>query len=695
MATLQVLRTTYSDVARIRYADIPAADNTALVALANSVDTATLTLSQARAQVAAMVYNTTSVASLSYYFFVGVTPSTGGFDYLVSPTGGNSTNLNSSYYAAFSAENRYINFAVALGKGGAGAARFSAAYGGLDLAAATAKAYAEIFGFAPEAGKVDQLLTAVVPNGSGGTFTRADYFAAYGQDGTNGQGTKAAMVGWLLAEAAKSGIGVYAAANQAFLADLAADGEAAYNVDLLGVYGAQPVYPVGASITPAIDQSVSLGATAPELRATTGSDTITGVDSNAAQIISTGDGHDRITFTGGFAGYIDAGAGNDVINVAVLAASTPVQGGQPNGTISAGAGNDTITVGRMADGAVIDGGAGDDTATIAFNTDSVLNPRISNVEHVVITNATITFGGIPATGWTGLKDITVNSAATVTDIADGVSFELNNVSSGAVVANYHTDLVISGMSSTVVGAKSVEVRLAGVSNGGATPTTLAVGNDDGALILNVQSNSALSSITGGSSVIIKGVGRLTAGFSTFNLDASASAGVDITHIGSATVNNATVAVLSSGNDSVAADLRGQANSTYTLGAGADVFSLYQDGFAAPRFFNVTLDGGKVTTMAVITDFVKSVDTVNLGAVVPALVTNLTPGAATTVEQALANVSLQLAANGTAVFSYNGDTYIYHQDATVGLNTGDGLIKLVGVTNVSTGAGAAVADVHFG
>ena len=41
----------------------------------------------------------------------------------------------------------------------------------------------------------------------------------------------------------------------------------------------------------------------------------------------------------------------------------------------------------------------------------------------------------------------------------------------------------------------------------------------------------------------------------------------------------------------------------------------------------------------------------------------------------------MVANGTGVFEYNGDTYIYHQDATVGVNTGDGLIKLTGVVGL--------------
>ena len=83
----------------------------------------------------------------------------------------------------------------------------------------------EIFGAEPTDAKVAALL-------SGG---RDLYFASYGGDGLDGIGTKAAMVGWLLAESEKANLGLYARANAAFLTDLA-DG-AAYNVDLIGVYG--------------------------------------------------------------------------------------------------------------------------------------------------------------------------------------------------------------------------------------------------------------------------------------------------------------------------------------------------------------------------------------------------------------------------------------------------------------------------
>ena len=193
--------------------------------LADRVASGTLTIAQATAELIKAADATTSVATLAYQFFTGKIPSAGGIDYLVSPSGPNPNNLNAAYYQSFNLENRYINFAVNLGKEGEGKAQFSAAYGGLTLTQATQKAYDEIFGLTPSDAKVAALL-------SGG---RDLYFEAYGRDGVNGIGTKAAMVGWLMAEAEKADVGMYARANAAFLTDLA-DG-AAFAVDLIGTYG--------------------------------------------------------------------------------------------------------------------------------------------------------------------------------------------------------------------------------------------------------------------------------------------------------------------------------------------------------------------------------------------------------------------------------------------------------------------------
>lgn len=723
MATLQVLETAYIDVSRVTLSNIPAPDLAKLQTLAGQVDAATLSLTDARAEIGKMVIASTSVANLSYAFFTGATPKMSGFDYLVSPTGGNANNLNSAYYTSFNAENRYINFSVNLGKAGEGAAKFQVAYGALDLTAATTKAYTEIFGFAPAAGKIDAILSDQVPNGQGGTYTRAEYFAFYGRDGLNGQGTKAAMVGWLLNEAAKADLGVYAKANDAFLADLAADGQASFNVDLLGVYGQQPTFASGATIAVTSSQSVAPDAVTASLRSTADNDTVTGTDSNASQSILTAGGHDVITFSGAVGGYVDGGDGNDTITVAQLNAAVDVLGGAPNGKISGGAGNDLITVGKMINGAIVDGGAGNDTLVMGADTDLFDKTKITNVEHLLLNNFKLSFT-LPSTGVTtlvpldvggyaGLQDITLKSSNSVriTNIADGVALKMDGVSGATLSAAYHTDLVINGMSSVQVGAKGAHAYLNGVTSNNGVASNLYVTGNDGPLTLHVQSDSVLGTInsqtaTGGiGAIVVTGTGRLTAGFvsnvtgadyTTYSLDASGSGGVDITGIGvDASDSRPVNVVLSSYNDSVAADLRGQGVSVYTLGAGADVFKLYQDGFAAPRFSNLGVENNKVTTYSTITDFAKGVDHVNLGVEIPSVITGLSAGSATTLEQALINVSGQVAANATGVFEYNGDTYIYHQDATVAVNAGDGLIRLVGVTGLSVGTGASVADIHYG
>jgi serralysin len=153
---------------------------------------------------------------------------------LVSPTGPNANNLNSPYYQDFNIDNRYINFAVNLGKNGAAAASFQAHYGSLDLTDAVSQAYATIFGTTPTAAKVAALIDATLTI-NGVTETRADYFAYYGGDGPNGIGTKAAAVGWLLAEAVKADVGDYAHSNDAYLTAIA-HGSAQFGADIIGQF---------------------------------------------------------------------------------------------------------------------------------------------------------------------------------------------------------------------------------------------------------------------------------------------------------------------------------------------------------------------------------------------------------------------------------------------------------------------------
>ena len=187
--------------------------------------------------------STLSVATFTYQFFTGRTPSSAGYDYLTN-SASNPNDLGDAYYSGLNIENRFINFAVNLGAQGEGRAAFSSAYGSLSLADTVTRAYSAIFGAAPVAGRVDAILTADV----GGGLTRAGYFAQLGGDGANGLATKAASVGFLLVEALKAGAGPYATANANFLADLLPDGSAVFNTDLLSSY-ARPVtttgFPIG------------------------------------------------------------------------------------------------------------------------------------------------------------------------------------------------------------------------------------------------------------------------------------------------------------------------------------------------------------------------------------------------------------------------------------------------------------------
>lgn len=190
------------------------------------------------AQVLKAADATSAVAALSYQFFTGKTPTTAGMDYLLAPDGPNPNNLNSAYYSGFETVNRYINFAMNLGQAGEAATAFSASYGGLDLFDATRKAYGTIFGATPSDDKLHNLLdTSVTLNGL--TMTRGEYFAYYAQDAIDGQGTKAAMVGWLLAAAQVEDVGVYAKSSNAFFAEQASHN--VYGVDLIGSY-ARPEY---------------------------------------------------------------------------------------------------------------------------------------------------------------------------------------------------------------------------------------------------------------------------------------------------------------------------------------------------------------------------------------------------------------------------------------------------------------------
>ena len=272
-ASLTTLQTAFANILRINPSSsdalkttIALTDGTAvanpiftqaqgLATLAGQVDAGLMTLTRAVSIIGHYADATTSVASLTYQFFTGKTPSSAGLDFLVySAT--NANDLNDPYYAKFNLENRYINFAVNLGKLGEGSAAFQAGYGSLTLNDAVKKAYTEIFGAAPTDQKVADILSS----------DRVAYLAGFGLDGNNGLGTKAAAVGFLMAEAVKADLGPYALANDKFMADLA-DGVATFNTNLKTTYALQSEPEAAGAYEIHTDGVVEIVAAAPDYAA--------------------------------------------------------------------------------------------------------------------------------------------------------------------------------------------------------------------------------------------------------------------------------------------------------------------------------------------------------------------------------------------------------------------------------------------
>ncbi len=718
----QTLKTFYAAVTGTDFAAIGEADGRSLSALATQVGSGTMTLAAAETAVAKMAAGTTSVVNLTYQFFTGATPYASGVAYLVGGLAG-------AGYQAMSLEDRYINFAVNLGKLGEGQARFAAAYGGLSLAQALTKAYAEIFGTAPTDAKVHELLDAqLVVNGQ--TLTRAQYFALFGQDGETGIGTKAAMVGWLLAEAVKADVGPYAAAQDAFLADLGPDGVAQFHVDLLGAYGAHVAAPAGATIAIAHDQSASPTASSLALRTTDNSDVITGADGlDAGQAIATGAGDDRVTIKGVVNGKILLGDGDSIVTLDGLGAT---------GTVTFGGGANVVNLGGvLAAGASLSASGTNNVLHLTSATASVLG-TVTGFQTVVLD------APVGADALAGVKGAQVIYDKVASTFGEGVTVAITAANHETVVLkNTAYGVVITDP--TAAGAKDIVVHLDGFAGApsisvgdrnsysadGGSITILSgagLGAGTGKVTLHVDSDSTAGMIYAyapagaaarGSPIAIptlelQGRGKLTAQiFETFTrIDASRGGDFDLTYavaggVGIDKLKAAPVGafVFSDWTDKLSVTLGHASDKDYAgpmkfvLGAGADTIVATA---GAQGLNNLAIVDNAVFVTAEVTGFKTGVDHLVLDAVSHGAIVSVQAQAdgAASLTQALTQVSAKVAANGLAVFTYGGDTYVYVQDDLAGLNmggaghAGDGLIKLTGVMGLSVATGAASGDIHW-
>jgi len=219
------------------------------------------------ADAAAMSYivnsadNSTALAVLSYQFFTGKAPTQAGLEYLVnSPS--NPSDLNDRYYSGFNLENRYINFAANLGVQGEGAAAFATKYGTLSFADYVASIYQTIIGsaYATAAGIDPTKAVADIVSRKDAILATATAAGMITPNMTAAQidiALKAATAGYLLGEAIKADVGIYASASNNFMVAVAS-GTATYGTDITKTY----VQPAGV-LSGGGGQSVSPGFTFP------------------------------------------------------------------------------------------------------------------------------------------------------------------------------------------------------------------------------------------------------------------------------------------------------------------------------------------------------------------------------------------------------------------------------------------------
>jgi len=367
MATIDNLVTIYRNVHRLpATSDLPANAWAQLTVMAQGIDIARggqlagdlWTYAGAVSWIQDSAKATAEVAVMAYGFLTDTALGTAGLDYLVSATGGNPNNLNSAYYAGFSLENRYINFAMNLIRYGEGRDAFIAAYGENGSPINTfQKTYLKLFGVEKSLDEILAIFSEPVPDGHGGTYARLAYFLEIGGDGSFGIGTRAAMVGWLMAEAVKADKGPYVEAMHAYLADVGLDGKATALSAFLSTYGKGGDHAPGGVADPGLpgetarfahDWNVDAFNQEPDdnthVLASDGNDVIKpaigdqgGLDAN--RHIRTAGGNDIVVVDNGvMRGLIDTGTGNDSVFLEKL-----------DGRVITGAGHDKVDIGSFAD----------------------------------------------------------------------------------------------------------------------------------------------------------------------------------------------------------------------------------------------------------------------------------------------------------------------------------------------------------
>jgi S-layer protein len=463
----------------------PTASETLLIgAYASQNQAGILSDAQTLANVGVYAQDKTDVALGAYQYFTGATPTLAGLAYLVHG-GGNANDLSSSYYAGFNKENRYYNFAInlALDPASAASAAFAASYAGLTFAQAVTVAYEQIVGSAVVG--ATQAAAAIASITAAQSFF-ASVAASRATGANQDLAVKAIMIGYILEEAQKADVGIYAKGVDGFILDLQPDGVATTG-SLLTNY---PATPVGGTFV--LTTGVDL------ITGTSGSDTVTGTDLTYTGLdkIDTGNGADTLTLNDVAGSSIILGLGT-VANVetfnlnsalALKSGAADVSGftglttanialnlvngvDQAVTAASTTAVNLTATVITGASSLQINGGSIDKV--------SLVNAVNNSGKTVTITGKGITSASVTQTnttaGWDAgvvITDLNTTTAATIASaVINGLDGAVATVTSDAL-----TSLSLSNSSKSVTVANTTAKHALGLTLNGDTAGTIADAN---------------------------------------------------------------------------------------------------------------------------------------------------------------------------------------------------------------------------
>ena len=407
----------------------PTAAKTAQIA---AISASTATDAAKQAQIGMLLQDTVGVATLTYAFFGNTTPSAAGLAYLVASKA-NTSDLNDAYYAQFNQENRYFNFALNLAASPASAyaSAFATSFAAPTIEQTISTAYDQIIGSAnataagvdPVAGKAYFLgsldFYKAVVTGRGGIAATDPRFDL---------AVKAVIIGSILNEAVKAGLGAYADAYERMVTQLETGVVTGLGGPLLTNYAEfQTTFTAAAA---GFNTATSTSSVEHTVASDTTSDLINTTIARLAGAVVNGKGapgYDRLFITDVIATPVtlgDGGSGGTISGVEQLElkGSTALV----TGPSLAGSGIATITFDQATmfqtaatGGQTINGSSGNDAVTIKTGGDTINLGAGSDTVHLTIIAPDLILDG----GGTGTDVLDIASGSGLTGLSTIAGFE--------------------------------------------------------------------------------------------------------------------------------------------------------------------------------------------------------------------------------------------------------------------------------